>query len=893
MVISATRSPLRRLFVDAFLPAMILITAGCGGGEEAATDSSASAAPEAAGAAPAMPPGDPAAMGAAGMPGDPAMAGTAAMPGMMPPGGASSTGAAAAPGYAGEPGYAGAPGEAAAMMPGGAYPGGGYPGEAGNTQPQIPARPDNVAMWTDAQLVDAVHARDPKLLDAIDSRVKSSPGDPKVAEMLTNLLFALANPPVAASPNMQNGAGGYPGGYPAGATGEYSSSYQNGSGSAPGMAPGAIPVGSANSGASVPPAAPATGVPQSSAPAGSQPVPGAATPALPPAQSSIRSGKTDELAVDSISMMFLESATAFYQGGAVGAMSSKNIPGAVGVGPAEGSAGAVGAQTGSAAMPAGSGQSYPGGAAAAYAGGEYPGSSYPGAEGGMPGAGGAGNGGLAESLLIERIVDGLIKNGSPAAWQTIYGIASQTVKTPLPPGAGAEIVTHGLYRNIDSNPAMIEPILIGLIDGSAQLPPESRSAALSVTAQIAGLAADKLTGFPAIAPAAQGSGQFGMAGMSEPGAAGMAGSSMSSFPGGASAMPGGAVDASSYAGAVGAEAYAAMPNGAMSGAGMPGTAPGAQNGSGKPLISDAALMRAASFLWGSKCVDALVKQLDASTDIGIIPGFVGGGDFVRIAASVPNDRVRKSLAALFEKTAPASVGQLGLTGFFSTSVHDPGMLISLKSLPRQKPGRAEAAQGVPLDAWATASLDVVLSLRDRLRVLSKTPGKLTPVTENQPIRLHKNAVAEFYGVLTLPGPSGAALNESAPAATKIYYARTSFTPEKQKDQQDLADHYESRATGIKRVSEAKGVLLWVDGFKATQTGAKRTADVLVSSSAGGVGAAAGGYGESGAPGIPTGYGAAAGGGTGGAFTIEIIVVETSDAKAPADAAAKSDTSAKK
>jgi hypothetical protein len=287
-----------------------------------------------------------------------------------------------------------------------------------------------------------------------------------------------------------------------------------------------------------------------------------------------------------------------------------------------------------------------------------------------------------------------------------------------------------------------------------------------------------------------------------------------------------------------------------------------------------------------------VKQLDASTDIGLTPGFVGGGDFVRIAASVPNERVRKSLASLFEKTAPASVGQLGTTGFFSTSVHDPGMLIALKSLPRTKPGRTEAAQGVPLDPWATASLDVVLSLRDRMRALSATPGKLTPVTENLPVRLHKGAAAEFYGVLNLPGVAGATLKESAPAATKIYYARTSFTPEKPRDQQELAEHYESRATGIKRVSEAKGILLWVDGFKATQTGAKRTADVLVSSSAGGSGPVSAGYGESGAPGVPSGYGAAAGGGASGAFTIEIIVVETSDSKTPA-ADAKDATAARK
>jgi hypothetical protein len=858
VVISATRSPLRRLFIDAFLPAMLLFTTGCGGGEEAASESAApadAAAPTAAAAPGGAPAGDPAAMaapGAAGM-----------MPGMMPTAGPE----AAA--------YAGAPGQAPGMVPGGAYAGaesgGAYPGAPGNTQPQIPSRPEDVATWTDEQLVDAVHERDPKLLDAIDSRVKSSPGDPKVAEMLTSLLMALANPRVPTSPNQQTGAAGYPGGPAAGYPG---AAYPGSSGAAGAIAPGMAPAAT----------------------------PGAGTPALqatPPAQGSIQRRNRNDLAVDSISLMFLESATSYYQGGGVGAMAGKNIPGAVGL-PANnsanaGAAGAAGAQTGSApampagAMPAGA-AGYVGGAAAGYSGGEYPGGAYPGAQPGMPGAGGAAVGNLAESQLIERIVDGLIRNGSPAAWQTIYGIAAQSVKTPLPPGAGAEIVAHGLYRNIDSNPTMIEPILLSLIDGSAQLPPESRSAALSVTAQISGLAADKLTGFQSLSSPAAGSGQFGMPGMA---GAGMPGQAASSYPGaegqvaGAPGYPGAA-----YAGAAGAEGYAGMPGGAMPGAGMPGAIPGGINTAGKPLISDAALMRSASFLWGPKCVDALVKQLDASSDIGIVKGFVGGGDFVRIAASIPNDRVRKSLAGLFEKTAPTSVGQLGLTGFFSTSVHDPGMLVSLKSLPRTKPTRTEAAQGVPMDAWSTASLDVVLSLRNRMRALSTTPGKLTPVTDNLPIRLHKNAVAEFYGVLTLPGPAGAALNESAPSPTKIYYARTSFTPEKPKDQQDLAEHYESRATGVKRASEAKGVLLWIDGFKSTQTGAKRTADVLVQSSAGGGGAAAAGYGESGAPGAAAGYGAPAGGGASGAFTIEIIVVETSEAKAPA-ADAKSDTAVKK
>lgn len=860
MVILATRSPLRRLFIDAFLPAILLFTVGCGGGDEAASDSAAATNTTAGGADTGVPAGAPAAMGAPEAPGAAGM-----MPGMTPPGGANGGS------------YAAAPGQAAGMVPGAAYPGAtysgaepgsAYPGAPGNTQPRVPSRPVDVATWTDEQLIDAVHERDPKLLDAIDHRVKSSPGDPKVAEMLTSLLMALANPRVPATPNQQGGAVGYPGdpasGYPG-------SAYPGSSGAAGATAPGTLP------GA----------------------MPGATAPAsqlTPPTQGAIRRRKRDDLAVDSISMMFLESATA-YQGGAVGAMAAKNIPGAAGVSADEPSnAGTAAAQTAptapmpGGAMPDAAAGAYAAGAATGYPGAQYPGGAYPGSQPGMPGTGGTVQDKLPESLLIERIVDGLIRNGSPAAWQTIYGIAAQTVKTPLSPGVGAEIVAHGLYRNIDSNPAMVEPILLSLIDGSAQLPPESRSAALNVTAQISGLAADKLTGFQPLSNPAAGNSSFGMPGM--PGA-GMPGQAPNAYPGAEGQSAGVAGYSAAYPGAAGAEGYAGMPGGAMPGAATAGAVPGGQNIAGKPLVSDAALMRAASFLWGPKCVDALVKQLDASSDIGIVRGVVGGGDFVRIAASVPNERVRKALAGLFEKTAPASVGQLGMTGFFSTSVHDPGTLISMKSLPRAKPTRAEAAQGVPMDAWSTANLEVVLSLRDRMRALAATPGKLTPVTDNLPIRLHKNAVAEVYGLLTLPGPAGSVLNESAPSPTKIYYARTSFTPEKPRDQQDLAEHYESRATGVKRASEAKGVLLWVDGFKATQTGSKRTADVLVTSSAGGGAMAGSGYGESGVPGAAAGYGTPAGGGAAGAFTIEIIVVETSESKAPAAVDSKADTAAGK
>lgn len=79
----------------------------------------------------------------------------------------------------------------------------GMPG--GNVAPAAPARPADVAKWTDKQLREAVVARDRKALDAIDKRVKGKPGDAGVADTLMKLLAAAnekptppAQPPSAA-----------------------------------------------------------------------------------------------------------------------------------------------------------------------------------------------------------------------------------------------------------------------------------------------------------------------------------------------------------------------------------------------------------------------------------------------------------------------------------------------------------------------------------------------------------------------------------------------------------------------------------------------------------------------------------------------------------------------
>jgi hypothetical protein len=223
------------------------------------------------------------------------------------------------------------------------------------------------------------------------------------------------------------------------------------------------------------------------------------------------------------------------------------------------------------------------------------------------------------------------------------------------------------------------------------------------------------------------------------------------------------------------------------------------------------------------------------------------------------------------------------TGVFN-QIHDPGLLVVLKTLPRPKAVRAEAQT---MDSWSTTSEEMVLALRDRMKALSTQPGKLTAVNDNFPVKLHRNAISEYAGVLTLPTTTGTDLKDSAPSQTKVYYARTSFTPQKPKDQNDIKDHYEARASGVTRPDQGKQ-LLWIDGVKGGTTGVRRSMDVIIQAKSGGAGGFSG-------PGGDGGFGAGAGiggpgagaGGQSGAYSIDIIVVETADPKGSSTEAANS------
>ena len=501
----------------------------------------------------------------------------------------------------------------------------------------------------------------------------------------------------------------------------------------------------------------------------------------------------------------------------------------------------------------------------------------------MSGAAGGGNpggaaGGLDANQFVAKVVDGLIKNGTPQAWQSVYAVAAGTLKTPVDPAKAAEIVVLELFRNRASNVATIDQILVALIDGTAQIPAESRTACLKTMTTASAAAAGRFMNFAsASAPAANNNAGY------PGGAGGYPGGAPGGAPGLGGGYPGGAPGGDPGLG----EAPGGAPGlgGPPGGGGIPGmqsSMSGMNHAADAPVgppIPEELITPAASAMWGPKAVAAVAAKLDSATDVA------SAGDLVLLAATIPNQKVRESMLGLMSRTHGGGAEAFASLGLFDSNMRDPGLLVVLKSLPRQKPARGDDAENQPLDAWSSASRDVVLALRDRLKAAS---GSLTPAGDDLPLRLHRNATPEVAVMLTLPGAEAGALQDAAPSATKVYYARTSFSPQRARDQTTVLEHYESKSGGYLRPDKARG-LNWIDGVKAT-AGVRRSMDVIIesaggSSGGGGFGAPPGfGAGDDGAGlgapggGRPPGFNP---GGASGSYTIEVIVVEIAEPKTTA------------
>ncbi|HIE99034.1 MAG TPA: hypothetical protein EYQ63_19030 [Fuerstia sp.] len=164
-----------------------------------------------------------------------------------------------------------------------------------------------------------------------------------------------------------------------------------------------------------------------------------------------------------------------------------------------------------------------------------------------------------------------------------------------------------------------------------------------------------------------------------------------------------------------------------------------------------------------------------------------------------------------------------------------------------------------------------MSLRERLRNVADDPALAFDGT--QPVRLHRGAIPERAIAIMAPGDSSDILGDAAPSAMRVFYTRLRVAPQTPLQRQDMADHYETRTKGFKRLVGQS--TLWYDGVRRNSNGTRMTMDVVIEQA----GAPQGGGGFSG------GLSGEGGGNNSAAqYVIEIIVVETRDPKDPPAAA---------
>jgi len=892
-----------------------------------------------------------------------ASSGQSGPPGGMPMGPPAGAGGASAGASMGMLGGSMPGGMLGGGMPGGmpGMPGGGVPGSAPSA-PAAPARPTDVSKWTDKQLREAVVARDRRVLQVIEKRVKAKPGDATVADLLMGLLAAANEKPAAPPAQAPGSAPGY--GAPAEPTGDGSGVSSEpgaaGYGSAPGAPGYGTPPGAPGYG-SAPGAPGLSGLPNgSSDPGAAPPLPGKpggrGVPSGPPTSEPPPQSSLSPAPLDSISLMLIEYATAWQSSPAAGAMRGRlgSPGGSTGLLDAGAAAGQApgGSQTtlgGTATLDSGLG-SAPGGAGPGMLPGGLPGMS----PGGMPGMGPGGMPGgapaapsvatMTDRELLKGIAGGLLANNSAEAWQGLLEIVNGTVKSPLTPEETVEVVVLALCNHQQVDPDQSRQVLLAMLTNPERFPITTQSASLRTLAGVAAQIVGKQTGLTsAAAPATQGAGGQFPGGMS--GAPGMMGGP-GMLPGGLAGAGGGLPGPPGLPGLPGAPgggggglpgppslpAMPGAPGGAGGGLPAPPGLPGIPGGPGglagppgfgggessgglgapgfggagfgaagmvaaAPLerLPDAVLTLTAEFFFTPLFAQAVVTRLDQISDLS------SSESLLRLAGSLPLQPVREALFQALEKHHSGGADALNAAGVFPDGMADPGALVVLKSLPRQRPPRTDDDdKPAPLDSWSAATQLLVQNYVSKLGSMSQGGGRMTANPKGFPVRAHRGGEFEYTGLLKLAPAANAAAGTGI-SETRIYYARTSFAPTKERERKDALEHYRSMGGAIQRADTARGTM-WMDGVKAGGSGMRRTVDVLIRNGGsaggmGGIGGAPGGLGEAGGlsgppglPGLPGGGGPGGGGGAGQNYTIEIVMVEIADPRggsAPSDSPAAS------
>ncbi len=481
--------------------------------------------------------------------------------------------------------------------------------------------------------------------------------------------------------------------------------------------------------------------------------------------------------------------------------------------------------------------------------------------GGNPyGGGQQASGNLTNRELVETVVGALIENNSIQAWGAVQGIFAGLTPTPLPRHESAEIIISKIFASEKLNPLMAQQLVMGTIVSAGAQPQDGESTMRLLSAVSASVAETYLKIGPSGGPGA---------GQASNNPAGYG------YGTGMAANGGGGFDPAGYAAQMGGGSGGFGPPGAVGGVG--GGRPGAAGSSPPPLVDlpEAAIPQAAKMLWGPQISQTVSGQLLAASGVDqALP-------LLTLASTVPTADVRNATFELYSKHHAAGASGLAGSGIYQTVACDPGQLAVLKSLPRPPAAARERANpnappvANPTESWTEVTRQYVYSLRERLSNVSDDQG--LAFTGLQPIRLHRGAPDPEAAIqIVIPDDAASALGDAAPAETRVFYTRCRFTVERDRDKEQIAEHYQSRTKGVSHPDLQRGIL-WFDGVRQDTDGTVTTMDVIIQQGGGTTGGAVAGGGSGGfGPGAGFAPRGGAGGAAGDMFVVETIAVVTTD-----------------
>ena len=240
-----------------------------------------------------------------------------------------------------------------------------------------------------------------------------------------------------------------------------------------------------------------------------------------------------------------------------------------------------------------------------------------------------------------------------------------------------------------------------------------------------------------------------------------------------------------------------------------------------------------------------------------------------LAGSVPTELVRRAQFEMLASVGSEGPSSLVKAGFFTNVARDPGLLVTLKSLPRDRKNKVLQKQ------WDDALKDAVLTFRDRLKTAAETRGAGLTVQKPAPVTLHKGHDLQVKAAYTRRWPRdiGEVTGDNVPGSTVVNYIRLEV-PDDTKARGILAHYaknHDKKYGSAKEMYDERSKTAWYTKIRSNSKipGMRRSIDIVISQNGRG-GGFGGGDGFGGQP------NAGGGGDNGPKFSVEIITVEMLD-----------------